>query len=195
MAGTLVLGLSACATTPPKNISNLCSIFREKDDWYDYAKESSDRWGVPIANMMSVMHQESSFVADAKPPRTKILWVLPGPRKSSAYGYAQVKDETWYDYVKATGNSFADRDDFEDAVDFVGWYLNNGARCCGIAKNDVYRGYLAYHEGFGGYKRATYRNKKWLLGVANKVKSRAATYQRQLNSCQKELEDDGWWFF
>ncbi|HCD56882.1 MAG TPA: hypothetical protein DEQ90_15770, partial [Halieaceae bacterium] len=57
----------------------------------------------------------------------------------------------------------------------------------GIAKNDAYRLYLAYHEGHGGYNRGSYRDKAWLLRVATKVRDRAAQYTVQLNGCADSL--------
>ena len=53
--------LVGCSNTPPKNINNICDIFEEKDDWYDDAKDSFERWGVPIQVQMAIIHQESSF--------------------------------------------------------------------------------------------------------------------------------------
>ncbi|MEM7420577.1 MAG: hypothetical protein AAF364_12705, partial [Pseudomonadota bacterium] len=38
------LFIAGCATTPPKDISNLCEIFYEKDDWYDAAADARDKW-------------------------------------------------------------------------------------------------------------------------------------------------------
>ena len=37
------LMLVGCATTPPKDISNLCEIFYEKEDWYDAAEEMREK--------------------------------------------------------------------------------------------------------------------------------------------------------
>ena len=65
--------------------------FEEKDDWYDDAADARDEWGSPIPVMMAIMHQESRFQADAKPPRKKLLGFIPGSRLSSAYGYSQAK--------------------------------------------------------------------------------------------------------
>ena len=73
-------------------------MLAEKPGWYDAVKDASDSWNVTEGLILSFIRQESSFVADAKPPCTKILWVLPGPRASSAYGYPQAKDGTWGDY-------------------------------------------------------------------------------------------------
>lgn len=191
----LVVALgSGCATSPPSNPDNLCDIFGEKDDWYEEAKSAEKRWKSPIPTLMAMMHQESRFVAKAKPPRTKILWVIPGPRKSSAYGYSQAKDETWEWYQHNSGNSWSSRDDFGDAIDFIGWYNYQSGRLSKVKPNDTYHLYLAYHEGHGGFNRRTYNSKQWLKNVARKVSSRAATYQAQLNGCREDLESGGWFW-
>lgn len=189
-----VILLSACVSSPPRHIDNLCHIFDEKASWYKKAKKSEKRWGSPIPVTMAIMRQESSFRAKAKPPRTKILWVIPGPRPSSAYGYPQAKDETWRWYKKSSGNRFADRDEFEDAIDFIGWYNSQTNRRSGVRLNDSYNLYLAYHEGHGGYQRGAYRKKQWLINVAKKVAGRAQSYKRQLQGCEKRMRR-GWWFF
>ena len=191
----LSLLLIGCATSPPNDVDNVCAIFREKSGWYKDAKKSRARWAVPISVMMAIMHQESRFVATAKPPRKKIWGVIPGPRPSDAYGYSQAKDDTWKWYERSSGNYGADRDDFGDAIDFIGWYNDMSFRQNRIAKDDTFRLYLAYHEGHGGYERKTYRDKQWLIDVARKVDGRAQSYNAQLRTCVKDLEDDGWWPF
>lgn len=179
---------SGCAVSPPSNPDDICSIFREKDDWYGEARDAEEKWGTPIPTMMAILHQESRFVQDARPPRTKILWIFPGPRPSDAYGYAQALGNTWRGYQRSTFNYGADRDDFGDAIDFVGWYNNTSARQCRIKSNDTYHLYLAYHEGHGGFNRRTFRNKTWLKNVSKKVSARAQKYRRQLNSCENSLQ-------
>ena len=188
----LVLFCHGCASTPPpKRLDNVCEIFREHSEWYEDAAESYEKWGIPIPVMMAILHQESKYVSDARPPRTTCLWIFPGPRPSSAYGYAQAKDETWEEYQESTGNSWADRDDFEDAIDFVGWYCHLSSKQCGISKNNARNLYLAYHEGRGGFNRRTYRNKKWLVRVANRVQKRANMYKSQLAACEGEFREGG----
>jgi hypothetical protein len=189
-AGCLLVFLfHGCAGTPdqPKRVDNVCEIFRENPKWYTMAHTSYERWGIPIPVVMAIIHQESRFIASAKPPRTTCLWIFPGPRPSSAYGYAQASDETWEEYQKNTGNTWADRDDFEDAVDFVGWYCNLSSKKCWIQKEDAYNLYLAYHEGHGGFNRKTYQKKAWLLQVARKVQRRANNYKSQLAACEGEF--------
>jgi hypothetical protein len=182
-----------CGSTQerPQRIDNICEIFRENPDWYKSARKSSKRWSIPIPVLMAIMHQESKFDAEAKPPRTSCLCIFPGPRPSSAYGYAQALDETWENYKRSAGNWGADRDDFADAVDFVGWYCGLSRRKCGIAGNDAYNLYLAYHEGHTGFNRKTYRKKGWLLRVSTKVKRRARTYTSQLAACEGEFSKGG----
>lgn len=188
------LAISACGHYRPANVNNLCSIFRGEIDWYEDALDANKRWGAPIWVMMAIMHQESRFVDDAKPDRKWFLGIVPLPRGSSAYGYAQAQDPAWEDYKKATGRGGADRDDFDDAIDFIGWYMHATQRQLGISKWDAHKQYLAYHEGRGGYKRGTWKKKAWLVKVADKVKNQAASYNSQYKGCKAELDDkvDGW---
>ena len=174
----------ACTAVPPKNSNDLCATFRENEEWYVEAKQSSDKWGVPISVQMAIMHQESHFVADAQPPRTWLLGIIPWFRPSSAYGYAQAQDGTWDDYLDKAGSWGADRDDFADAADFIGWYSNLSNSKLGIAKGDAKNLYLAYHEGHGGYQHKSYLKKAWLKRTADKVAYRARLIQRQLSACK-----------
>lgn len=191
--------LAGCASRPPSKPADLCQVFREKDgwfdDWYDAADDAESRWSIPIPVMMATMYQESGFRAKARPPRRRILWVIPWKRPSSAYGYAQVLETTWDGYRKATGRGGADRDDFSDAIDFIGWYHDTSAKKLRIARDDAYALYLAYHEGHGGYARGTFKGKKWLVDVARKVDTQAKRYDAQLASCRREFEGPWWWPF
>ena len=194
----LACGLSAflgCATSAPENKEDICAIFEEKGGWYKGAKRASQRWGSPVPVMMAIIHQESGFDRKAQPPRNRFLWIFPGSRPSTAYGYSQALDTTWDTYRQDTGNNGADRDDFGDAIDFVGWYNYKSHKYCGIKPNDAYRLYLAYHEGHGGFNRRTFKNKAWLKKVAKKVSKRSNTYRQQLQRCQKRLEGPWWWPF
>lgn len=190
----MVIAVSACTTAPPRNPDNICDIFREKGGWYKDAKAAAKKWNSPIPVMMSIMHQESKFVADAKPPRKFWLGFIPAGRVSDAYGYPQAKDATWRWYKDKSGNWGADRDDFEDAIDFIGWYNSVSTRMNGISSTDTYSLYLAYHEGHGGFKRRTFSSKPWLQRVASKVTARSQTYQGQLAICEKDLDRGGWFF-
>lgn len=183
-----------CAS-PPKNKGNLCSIFEEKGRWYKDAKRASKRWGSPIPVMMAMMHRESGYKRKVKPQRKRILWIFPGPRPSTAYGYSQALESTWELYKKETGNHGADRDDFGDAIDFVGWYNHKSHKECGIKPDNAYSLYLAYHEGQGGFNRRTYKNKTRLKKAASEVSNRAKYYSRQLSACRKRLNGPWWWPF
>ncbi len=187
--------LSGCASSPPQNQSNICSIFREHDHWYDDAKATQKKWGTPIPVLMAFVKQESAFVHDARPPRKYALGFIPWGRLSSAYGYSQALNGSWDDYEKATGNS-GYRTNFGDSLDFMGWYMDQTRRELGISKKDAYRQYLAYHEGWGGYRRGTYKRKSTLLRIARKVSNEANKYTQQLKRCKRELDrDKGWWPF
>jgi hypothetical protein len=182
----LVVALSGCQQTPPKSIDDLCLVFDEKPRWYKQARKSQKKWGTPLHVQLAIMRQESAFRFDARPGRKKILGFIPGRRKSSAYGFAQVKNDTWDWYRRSTGHRGADRDDFGDAIDFIGWYTNLSQRKLGISKWDARAQYLAYHEGHGGYQRKTWQSKPWLVQVANKVDATARRYSAQLKACHRK---------
>lgn len=175
--------LAGCSSRPPDNRNDICSMFAQKRGWYDDARKSSQRWGAPVAVMMAIIKHESSFRDNAKPPRKKYLGFIPGARASSAYGYSQALDGTWDDYRRDTGHRWADRDDFDDAIDFVGWYISVSSRKLGISKSDAYSQYLAYHEGQGGYARGTYKRKRWLMNTAKQVQKTSNRYAAQLQRC------------
>ena len=130
-----------------------------------------------------MLYQESRFRSSARPGWRRVLWVLPVGRLSSAYGYGQVKDGTWDDYRERTGHRFASRSSFADVADFVGWYAQVIGKATEIRPDDAYNLYLAYHEGPAGYARGSYREKKWLQGVAQKVQARADLYAAQHQTC------------
>lgn len=190
----LFVFLSSCSVTQPKNIDNICEIFREKSDWYDYAADVRDKWGVPIHVPMAMMYQESSFRADARPGKRYVFFgLIPWGRLSSAYGYSQAKTPTWEDYKRETNQSWAERTDFGDAIDFMGWFINKTHKMNQISKWDAEFQYLNYHEGWTGYRRGSHHKKAWLKKVAKQVKTRSLRFATQLKGCEEELKDKGFW--
>jgi len=187
--------LTGCANLPPSKPDDLCAIFDEKSSWYKHAHKAEQRWGSSVPIMMSIMYQESQFKHNARPKRRKILWIIPGPRASDAFGYPQAKDDVWDEYEDATGNSWARRDSFKDAVDFIGWYNRQSQIRSRIKSNDAYGLYLAYHEGHGGYNRGTYRKQSWLMNTAKQVSNRANRYNAQLQRCEDRFKSSWWWPF
>ncbi len=182
-----VLAVSSCSggggTTPPRNLDNACSIKAQKPKWFKAMDRAGRKWGVPAPVFLATIYHESRFKHDARTPQRYALGVIPLGRQSSALGYSQALDGTWDEYKRATGGFGKSRKDFADSVDFMGWYMHGTTRGVGIPKTDAYNQYLAYHEGRTGYKRGSYRNKAWLLGVAQKVEDRAIMYQNQLRTC------------
>jgi len=182
-----VMALAACASAPPQNTSNICSMFEERRSWYKAAVKSEKRWKTPIPVTMAIIQQESSFVSRAKPERTRLLGIIPWRRPSSAFGYAQVLDGTWTEYKAEAGNWGARRSKFADAIDFVGWYTNNSSRVNGIDRGDAFNHYLAYHEGHGGFSRRTYNSKPELIDISRRVQANANRYAQQYAQCEKAL--------
>ncbi len=189
-----LLVLAGCATTPPSNPEDICAIFREKPDWHKAALDVQEKWGAPVHIPIAILYQESAFRHDALPPRDYVLGFIPWGRVSSAYGYAQALDETWSDYKIEASRWFASRDDFGDALDFVGWYMAKTNSVNRVSKWDAYGQYLNYHEGWTGYRNRSYDNKSWLKNTAQKVQLRAERFGAQYKNCQNDLSGGlfGW---
>lgn len=181
------LALAGCASAPER-INDICAVFDQRDGWFDNWQSSAEKterkYGVPVHVLMATVRKESGFKANAKPPRTKLLGVIPWKRQSSAYGYSQALDGTWSQYVSETGNWGARRSKFSDAVDFVGWYHAKTADTYGVAKNDAYRLYLAYYAGWSGFSRGSWQGNASLQKYARDTEAMAQTYASQLRSCE-----------
>ena len=100
----IFLLLTSCVTTRQINTSDACDIFKAYPQWLIITEKTKEKWGVPVTLQLAFIKQESSFQKNAKPPRNKLLGVIPGKRMSSAYGYSQALDGTWEDYKSSTGN-------------------------------------------------------------------------------------------
>ena len=62
-----------------------------------------------------------------------------------------------------------------------------------ISKKDAFRQYLAYHEGWSGYKN--YKNNQKVIGLAKKVENQSNKYKSQLQKCQKKLNKNKYIIF
>ncbi|WP_173934998.1 transglycosylase SLT domain-containing protein [Chelativorans sp. Marseille-P2723] len=182
----LLLALAGCATTPG-NINNVCSVFQQKNGWFNNwhraAKRTERAYGVPVSILMATVRVESGFKANARPPRTKLLGFIPWKRASTAYGYSQALDGTWTDYRRETGRWGANRRNFADAIDFVGWYHRRSHERSGIALNDAYNLYLAYYAGHGGYARGVWKSNPGMQTAARRVAEMARSYDAQIQTC------------
>ncbi len=185
--------LSACSKDPPRDIKNVCRIFKEYPSWYWAAQAARHKWGVPISVQMAIIYQESRFRGDAQPPHRKLLGVIPWFRPTSARGYTQALNQTWRLYIHDTGKRSGRRNDFATAVDFIGWYVRLAHRKLGISENNAMQMYLAYHEGILGYRRRTYLKKPRLVAIARHVQQMAQLYRTQLVHCARSLPHQSWW--
>ena len=188
----LVIFITGCSSIP-QNTSNSCSIFNERYLWYKHAKKTEKKWGTPIYIQLAIIKMESDFDWLAKPPRQKLFKIIPFKRPSSSFGYSQAVNGTWEQYRNETGNKLATRTRFKDSVDFIGWYTDKTESLLKISKKDAFRQYLAYHEGWGGYKN--YKNNQKVIVLAKKVEKQSNKYKAQLQDCQKRLNKNKYIIF
>lgn len=186
-AMTVVIGVSACASQPSA-INNVCAVFDQNDgwvtNWQRSAGKAERKYGIPVPVLMATIRKESGFQHNARPPRKYYLGFIPGKRASTAYGYSQALDGTWAQYVKESGNYGAKRQNFDDAVDFVGWYHARTVAAYGVSGGDAYNLYLAYHEGWDAYGKGRWRSNPGLKAYARKTEEMAASYDAQLRGCR-----------
>jgi len=188
----LIIFITGCSSIP-QNTSNSCSIFNERYLWYKHAKKTEQKWGTPIYIQLAIIKMESDFDWLAKPPRQKLFKIIPFKRPSSSFGYSQAVKGTWEQYKNETGNKLATRTRFKDSVDFIGWYTDKTESLLKISKKDAFRQYLAYHEGWGGYKN--YKNNQKVIVLAKKVEKQSNKYKAQLRDCQKRLNKNKYIIF
>ena len=188
----LIILITGCSSIP-QNTSNSCSIFNERYLWYKHAKKTEQKWGTPIYIQLAIIKMESDFDWLAKPPRQKLFKIIPFKRPSSSFGYSQAVKGTWEQYKNETGNKLATRTRFKDSVDFIGWYTDKTESLLKISKKDAFRQYLAYHEGWGGYKN--YKNNQKVIVLAQRVKKQSDKYKTQLEDCQKRLNKNKYIIF
>ena len=81
---------------------------------------------------------------------------------------------------KDTGNEVTN---FYDATDFIGWYVSQTNKKLKISKSNVYRQYLAYHQGHTGYASGRYKSSEAIMAVAKRTASTASLFERQLKNC------------
>jgi len=189
----LIIAFITGCSSIPQNTSNSCSIFNERYLWYKHAKKTEEKWGTPIYIQLAIIKMESDFDWLAKPPRQKLFKIIPYKRPSSSFGYSQAVKGTWEQYKNETGNKLATRTRFKDSVDFIGWYTDKTESLLKISKKDAFRQYLAYHEGWGGYKN--YKNNQKVIGLAKKVEKQSNKYKAQLQDCQKRLNKNKYIIF
>ncbi len=165
--------------------TSICQLFKQHPEWQEASHRAAKRWHVSTASLMAITHQESHFQADASPQKSGLLQWIPWVSTKNAFGYAQATNTSWRWYCQSRHRLHADRSRFEDAIDFVGWYIDKAHHTLQISKTDTYHLYLAYHEGLSGYQRQDYKHKAWLKRVASKVAQLAKRYQQQLGTCAK----------
>jgi hypothetical protein len=185
----LLLALAGCASAPNR-INDVCAVFEQKDGWFDNwyaaARQTEVEYGVPVPILMATIRKESGYNANSRPPRTKLLGFIPWKRPSSAYGYSQALDGTWAQYKRETGKYGADRNNFADAVNFIGWYHNQSHLKNGIELNDSYHLYLAYYFGQVAFDRGEWKNNTNMQKVARSTADMAYSYDTQLQACRQQ---------
>jgi hypothetical protein len=171
-------------------VNNACKMLKENPDWYLSLKASEDKWKTPIHIQLGMIRQESAFKHNAKPKRANRWHEFGDNFSSTAKGYSQALNGTWDHYLKSTRGALKSRSSFKDATDFIGWYNSKSKNNNNISLDDPKQLYLAYHEGWNGYRLKTYEKKKFLTQSIKNVVYWSDKYKAQLSHCELTGETD-----
>ncbi|WP_150464310.1 transglycosylase SLT domain-containing protein [Francisella sp. XLW-1] len=154
-----------------------CEILDQNPNWKLSLKKAQDKYNLSPAFAMGLIYQESRFDAEAK------------SSYSTAYGYAQAINSTWQHFQEEVKQN-AKRNNFDDSVQFIGWYMAQLSKSLKLKMSDSENLYMAYMLGATGYKRykaGTFKNKAKIeedKNIANKVKAYTNLYKSQLKDCK-----------
>jgi hypothetical protein len=170
LATVVTNGAPAAAQT-----ANMCTRISENPDWVGHLQAVEARWGVTPGTVMAILDQESRFNARAMGPGAT------GPAGQRNFGYAQANLRTWNWFLQDSGwNGSRSRSDFEASAHFIGWHFDEHVSLINAPVSDVYRHYLVFKQGLGGYRRGAPASSQRL---ARTIAGRAAAADRQLDGC------------
>ena len=148
LAALLALLVAACAPSVPDRQQDLCAIFQQHPDWYDYAKDAEDEWGVPAPHPHGLRPPRIELPQRcAAAPQVRPLDHPVGPRvfrQGIRAGAGPCLERTTR--PSAARSSAAARTWKTPSTSSAGTTTRT-SRQLGIAKTDAYNLYLAYHEG------------------------------------------------
>ncbi|QIW10091.1 transglycosylase SLT domain-containing protein [Francisella sp. LA112445] len=162
-------------TDYPSN-TNICQILKYHPSWKKSLIKANNKYNISPAFTLAIIHQESKFHANVKNSH------------SSAFGYAQALNGTWKVFQRDVEPN-AKRNNFNDSVEFVDWYMARLAHKLDIKASDSFDLYLAYMLGEGGYRNYMdnpHKSSSMLHreAIAAKVRLKSQVYNLELEDCK-----------
>jgi hypothetical protein len=169
----LLAGLPAPAARA--QTADMCTRIASNPDWVGHLQAVETRWGVSPGTVMAILDQESRFNPRAMGPGAT------GPQGQRNFGYAQANLRTWNWFLRDSDwGGDRSRSDFEASAHFIGWHFAEHAPLIDAPVSDVYRHYLVYKQGLGGYRRGPSQAART---IARTIAARATSADRQLEGC------------
>lgn len=174
-AGALTLALGAGSQLAHAQTTDMCTQITRNPDWVGHLQAVEARWGVTPGTVMAILDQESRFNPRAMGPGAT------GPNGQRNFGFAQANLRTWNWFLRdSQWEGERSRSDFEASAHFIGWHFAEHVPLIDAPVSDVYRHYLVYKQGLGGYRRGASQTAR---RIARTIASRAETADRQLDGC------------
>jgi hypothetical protein len=171
----LAVGSVAASSSAQAQTANMCSQITANPAWVAPLQAVEERYGVTPGTVMAILDQESRFNPRAMGPGAT------GPNGQRNFGYAQANLRTWNWFLRDSGwGGDRSRTDFAASAHFIGWHFSTHVGQINAPVSDVYRHYLVYKQGLGGYRRGASASAQQ---IARTIARRAATADQQLDGC------------
>ena len=195
LVAVLLLALAAAGCTPsvPDRQQDLCAVFHQHPDWFDYAREAEDTWDVPIHILMAFVHHESRLSERcAAAPQVRSLGHPMGPRlvrqgvrPGAGPGLGGLHERARFLLAQPLGHGRRPR-------------LHRLVQPRDVARAGDRQDRRAQplsrlSRGPHGYRRGSYKAKPALQRIARRVAETASSYEAQLERCESDFRCDAWY--
>ncbi len=189
MAGVTSPVLAEPDTKEPEASQTLaCEIFRKRGDWYEAARQTEVRWGVPASHQLALITEEWNLKSGKIPAKWKPSWWFSPSNPRLPEGYFA---STWKQYQFHTGQKNISSNDIHDVLDFMGWYLSTLSSSNNISPYDPVAQYIVWRHGPDAYNSGAWQSNLWMKLQAEAFAKRSREYHASLQTCQDEL-DTSW---
>ena len=175
---------SVVVTSPPPD-TLACEIFRDRGDWYEAARRTETRWGMPAAHQLALFAEDWSLSKENLPSKWRRFLLSDRPDPGLPAGYFET---TWRQYIADTGNKGASTDRFADVSDFMGWYFAGTATRTGLSPYDSRGQYIVWRYGPDAFLQGQWQSNIWQSQQANAFANRASVFSQDLIDCTVELD-------
>lgn len=164
-----------------------CEIVRKRGDWYEAARQSESRWGVPAAHLLALLTDDQKLSSGQLPARWRPLWSTGISHPGLPDGFFE---STWAQYQHQIGQPKASSSSVPTILDFMGWYISSLAQHHNLATDDAAGQFVLWRFGRDMYASGKWGHAPWVKMQADQFAARTLAYKADLNRCTGDLDDN-----